>query len=120
MIGCAQVLALMPGRLALGHHDDGRAVSRPGPGTAARFSFLLSAPITVAAALYKLRVLLKEPLTGSEAVAFLVGIVTAAVVGALAIGFLLRYLQRQPVNVFVWYRLAPGASWSWCWCCAGR
>ena len=31
VIGCAQVLALMPGRLALRHHDDGRAVSRPGP-----------------------------------------------------------------------------------------
>ena len=33
----------------------------------------------------------------------------AGIVGALAIGFLLRYLQRQPVNVFVWYRLAFGA-----------
>jgi undecaprenyl pyrophosphate phosphatase UppP len=29
-------------------------------------------------------------------------------VGALAIGFLLRYLQRQPVDLFVWYRVAAG------------
>lgn len=38
---------------------------------------------------------------------FLAGIVAAAVVGALAIGFLLRYLQKQPVGpLFVWYRVA--------------
>ena len=66
-------------------------------------------PITVAAALFKLRVLLVQPLSGSDVAAFLVGIATAGIVGALAIGFLLRYLQRQPVNVFVWYRLAMGA-----------
>jgi undecaprenyl-diphosphatase len=53
-------------------------------------------------------VLVRDPLTGSETVAFLVGIVTAAIVGALAIGFLLRYLQRQPVDIFVWYRVGAG------------
>jgi undecaprenyl-diphosphatase len=76
---------------------------------AARYSFLLSAPITIAAALFKLRVLLKEPLNASQTVSFLAGIAAAAIVGALAIGFLLRYLQRRPVDLFVWWRLAFGA-----------
>lgn len=109
-IGCAQVLALAPGVSRSGITMTAGLFRGLDRASAARFSFLLSAPITVAAALYKLRVLLREPLTGSEAVAFLVGIVTAAVVGALAIGFLLRYLQRQPVTVFVWYRLAAGLA----------
>ena len=107
-IGCAQVLALAPGVSRSGITMTAGLFRGLDRGTAARFSFLLSAPITVAAALYKLRVLVREPLAASEAVAFVVGIVTAAVVGALAIGFLLRYLQRQPVNVFVWYRTGAG------------
>lgn len=108
VIGCAQVLALAPGVSRSGITMTAGLFRGLDRGTAARFSFLLSAPITVAAALYKLRVLVREPLTASETVGFLVGIVTAAVVGALAIGFLLRYLQRQPVNVFVWYRVGAG------------
>jgi undecaprenyl-diphosphatase len=110
VIGCAQVLALAPGVSRSGITMTAGLFRGLDRGTAARFSFLLSAPITVAAALYKLRVLVREPLSGSEAVAFLVGIATAAVVGALAIGFLLRYLQRQPVDVFVWFRLVAGAT----------
>jgi undecaprenyl-diphosphatase len=107
-IGAAQVLALMPGVSRSGITMTAGLFRGLDRATAARFSFLLSAPITVAAALYKLRVLLREPLSGSETIAFLVGIVTAAIVGALAIGFLLRYLQRQPVDLFVWYRIAAG------------
>ena len=107
-IGCAQVLALAPGVSRSGITMTAGLFRGLDRATAARFSFLLSAPITVAAAVYKLRVLLREPLTSADAAAFLVGIVTAAVVGALAIGFLLRYLQRQPVTIFVWYRVGAG------------
>ena len=109
VIGFAQILALAPGVSRSGITMTAGLFQGLDRGAAARFSFLLSAPITVAAALFKLRVLLVQPLSGSDVAAFLVGIVTAGVVGALAIGFLLRYLQRQPVNVFVWYRLAMGA-----------
>jgi len=108
VIGCAQVLALAPGVSRSGVTLTAglfRGLDRP---SAARFSFLLSAPITVAAALYKLRVLVKAPPSGAELVIFLAGIAAAAIVGALAIGFMLRYLQRQPVDLFVWYRVAAG------------
>ena len=79
VIGCAQVLALAPGVSRSGITMTAGLFRGLDRGTAARFSFLLSAPITVAAALYKLRVLIREPLTGAEAVAFLVGIVTATI-----------------------------------------
>lgn len=107
-IGCAQVLALMPGVSRSGITLTAGLFRGLDRASAARFSFLLSAPITIAAALYKLRGLVKEPPTGSELLVFSVGVVTAGIVGALAIGFLLRYLQRQPVDVFVWYRVAAG------------
>ena len=109
VIGCAQVLSLAPGVSRSGITMTAglfRGLDRP---AAARYSFLLSAPITLAAALFKLRVLLIHPLSGSEAIVFLVGIATAAIVGALAIGFLMRYIQRQSLDVFVWWRLVFGS-----------
>ena len=109
-IGCAQALALVPGVSRSGITLTAgllRGLDRP---AAARFSFLLSAPITFAAAVYKLRVLVRTPPTGDQALAFVVGAAVAAVVGALAIGFLLRYLQRSSTAIFVWYRLAAGAG----------
>jgi undecaprenyl-diphosphatase len=108
VIGCAQVLALMPGVSRSGITLTAGLFRGLERAAAARFSFLLSAPITIAAALYKLRILFREPPASSDLLAFAVGAVTAAIVGALAIGFLLRYLQRQPVDVFVWYRVAAG------------
>lgn len=110
VIGCAQVLALAPGVSRSGITLTAGLFRGLDRASAARFSFLLSAPITVAAALYKLRVMVQEPPSGTELVMFLAGIVAAAVVGALAIGFLLRYLQRQPVDLFVWYRVAAGVA----------
>lgn len=109
VIGVAQILALAPGVSRSGITMTAGLFQGLDRSAAARFSFLLSAPITVAAALYKMRVLLKQPPSGPETIAFVVGAVVAATVGALAIGFLLRYLQRQPVDLFVWYRLAAGA-----------
>jgi undecaprenyl-diphosphatase len=108
VIGFAQVLALSPGVSRSGITMTAGLFRGLDRTAAARFSFLLSAPITIAAALFKLRGLFKTPPVGSEAVAFVAGIVVAAVVGALAIGFMLRFLQRQSVAVFFWYRLVAG------------
>jgi undecaprenyl-diphosphatase len=108
VIGCAQVLALSPGVSRSGITMTAglfRGLDRP---AAARFSFLLSAPITIAAALYKLKDLAKAPPHGAELLAFVVGVLTAAIVGALAIGFMLNYLRRHSVAIFFWYRLVLG------------
>ena len=108
VIGCAQAVALVPGVSRSGITLTAglfRGLNRP---AAARFSFLLSGPITFAAAAYKLRVLFRAPPTGEEAVLFLAGTATATVVGALSIRFLLRYLERRSTDVFVWYRVTAG------------
>ncbi|MGH2463284.1 MAG: undecaprenyl-diphosphate phosphatase [Candidatus Limnocylindria bacterium] len=99
-IGLSQAAALLPGisrsgatiatGLALGLTRE----------TAARFSFLLATPITLGAGLYGSRHLLTASHTSTEWVAIGAAFVAAAVSGALAIGFLLRWLRTRSVAVF--------------------
>jgi undecaprenyl-diphosphatase len=103
-MGLAQALALMPGVSRSGITITAgliRGLDRP---TAARFSFLLSGPIIAAAAVFKLR----EGIPASEVGAALVGTACSAIVGFIAIGFLLRYLQRNSLAIFVVYRVLFG------------
>jgi undecaprenyl-diphosphatase len=108
-MGLAQAVALMPGVSRSGVTMSAglfRGLDRPG---AARFSFLLSGPIILGAALFKLRMGIPQ----SEWFAAAIGIATSAFVGFLAIGLLLRYLQRHSVLIFVIYRVAMGVLVIW-------
>jgi len=103
-MGLAQAIALMPGVSRSGITMTAgllRGLDRP---TAARFSFLLSGPIIGAAAVFKLR----DGIPSSELAGAAVGAVTSAVVGFIAIGVLLRYVQRNSLAVFVIYRVLFG------------
>jgi undecaprenyl-diphosphatase len=105
IMGLAQAVALMPGVSRSGiTMTTGlfRGLDRP---AAARFSFLLSGPIILGAALFKLR----TGIPAAEVGAALVGLVMSGIVGFVAIGFLLRYLQRNSLLVFVVYRILFGA-----------
>ncbi len=104
IIGLAQALALIPG------------VSRSGSTTvtgmllglkraeAARFAFLLSVPIVVAAGGKKFFDTLSEGSDGVIGIT-LVGLATSAVVGYFTIRYLLRFLQQNRLDVFAYYRL---------------
>jgi undecaprenyl-diphosphatase len=106
LIGAAQVLALMPGVSRSGITMTAGLFRDLDRAAAARFSFLLSGPITLAAAVYKLR----EGVPASEIQVVVIGAIVSAVTGWLAIGFLLRYLQRNSMMVFVVYRFLFGAA----------
>ena len=109
IIGFAQVLALMPGVSRSGITMVAglfMGLSRP---SAARFSFLLSTPIIGGAAVFKLRHIMVHGLPGTEAMAFIIGTLTSAIVGAWTIKYLMQYLQKHSFNIFVWYRLIAGA-----------
>lgn len=102
-IGVAQAVAIVPGVSRSGMTiavARWRGLERA---AAARFSFLLGTPLIAGAAVFKLRHLLGEP--GVFTGPFMAGIIAAAVVGALSIAFLMRYLQRAGLGVFVIYRL---------------
>ena len=110
LIGLAQALAIFPGvsrsgstittGLALGLERE----------AAARFSFLLSAPIIAGAGLKSWWEISKDieagALAQSDLILFLIGFIVAAISGYLCIKFLLRFLQKNSTDVFVYYRWA--------------
>lgn len=105
-IGFAQALALVPGVSRSGITIIAGLLKGYTRECAARFSFLLSTPVIAGAAILKLR---KLHLAEGEALPFALGAAFSAVVGYLCIKFLLQYLNRHSLNLFVWYRLGLAA-----------
>jgi undecaprenyl-diphosphatase len=73
---------------------------------AARFSFLMSVPVTAAAAGLSLAEATGEGMDGPEALMFLAGSASSGVVGYLTIRLLLRFLANHTLRIFAYYRFA--------------
>ena len=108
LIGLAQALAIFPGVSRSGSTITAGLASGLERPAAARFSFLLSAPIIAGAGLKSLYDVLKgiHTIPSQELLLFPIGFVMAAVSGWLCINFLLKFLQRNSTLVFVYYRWA--------------
>ena len=107
LIGCAQAFAIIPGVSRSGATiTAGRALSFT-RADSAKFSFMMSMPIIAAAAVLKLPKLIS---TGGLTPSLIVGVVTAAVTGWLAIAILMRLVQHGGFRVFALYRFALGAA----------
>jgi undecaprenyl-diphosphatase len=102
-VGLAQALALVPGVSRSGITISAGLAAGYRREDAARFSFLLSTPVIAGAAVLKVRHITFH---GHAAWGCILGTLSSAVVGYLAIRFLIRYLERHSMNIFVWYRLA--------------
>jgi undecaprenyl-diphosphatase len=110
VIGLAQAAAIFPGVSRSGSTiTAGLAVGLERP-AAARFSFLLSAPIIAGAGAKSLLDIYSAIKSGaiaqSEFVLFPVGFIAAAISGYFCIKFLLRFLQKNSTDIFVYYRWA--------------
>jgi undecaprenyl-diphosphatase len=109
-IGAAQALALIPGISRSGISISAARMVGMDRESAARFAFLMATPITAGAGIFEVRKLLAgEGGVRPEAAPLIVGMVAAAVSGLAAIHFMLSYLRRQNLDVFVWYRFALAA-----------
>ncbi len=111
VIGFAQALALLPGVSRSGITITAGLFQGYQREAATRFSFLLSTPIVAGAAVLQLRHLASAETDWSI---FILGFVSSALVGYLAIAFLLRFLRKHTLNVFAAYRLVLAAvilSW---------
>jgi undecaprenyl-diphosphatase len=53
---------------------------------------------------------MKTGIPQEEQMSFILGIALAAIVGYLAIRFLLAFLKNHSLYIFVWYRLLFGAA----------
>ncbi|MGH3888853.1 MAG: undecaprenyl-diphosphate phosphatase [Pseudonocardiaceae bacterium] len=110
VMGLAQAMALVPGVSRSGGTISAGlflGLTRP---TAVRYSFLLAIPAVIAAGLFQIPDVFAVGGPGLQpSVAQMVAATAiAAAVGYAAIAWLLRYVQRHSVYLFVWYRLALG------------
>ncbi|WP_258360304.1 undecaprenyl-diphosphatase UppP [Moorella sulfitireducens (nom. illeg.)] len=105
IVGISQALAIIPGVSRSGITMSAALLTGMQRETAARFSFLMSVPIIGGAALLQLKDLTPADINQ----AFILGVLAAAVVGFLAIKFLLQYLRHGSYLLFTWYRICLAA-----------
>ena len=101
LIGISQCLAFIPGVSRSGiTMTTGRSmgISRE---SVAKYSFMLSAPIVLAATILKLKDFVIN-------IPFFIGILASFIVGIFVIKFLLEYLKKGSLKVFAIYRVVFG------------
>jgi undecaprenyl-diphosphatase len=109
-VGLAQVLSLAPGVSRSGITITAGRFLGLDRDSAARFSFLLLAPVTAGAVVYKGYQAIVEGLPPGVAGPMIVGTAAAAISGYLAIAGLLALVRRHNYDVFVLYRVMVGVG----------
>lgn len=104
--GIAQAFAVIPGISRSGAAITGGLFRNFKRDEAARFSFLLAAPLITGAGVLESRHI---PIDTMVTAPFLLGILSSAVTAFFVIKFLLRFLQKQSYKAFVIYRIALAA-----------
>jgi undecaprenyl-diphosphatase len=108
IIGVMQVIAVFPGASRSGTTIAGgmfRGFDRP---SAARFSFLMSVPVMLAAGGYEMLDVIQMPDLAQFLPLLAVGFVTAAVTGWFAIKWLINYLSKNSLYIFAAYCAVVG------------
>lgn len=101
LIGLSQCLAFIPGVSRSGiTMTTGRALGVDRE-SAARYSFMLSAPIVFAATIFKIKDFVFN-------LPFFIGVLASFIVGVIVIKWLLNYLQKGSFKVFAIYRVIFG------------
>lgn len=106
LLGFAQAMALIPGVSRSGGTITAGLAIGLTRATAVRYSFLLAIPAVVASGLFTLPDVTAGD--GPSAAQMVVATLIAFVVGYAIIAWLLRYVERHSVYIFVWYRIVLG------------
>ncbi len=101
LIGLSQALAFIPGVSRSGITMTTARSMGIDRESAAKYSFMLSAPIVLGATLLKFSDFVFSP-------AFFAGVFASFIVGLIVIKFLLKYLQKGSFKVFALYRIVFG------------
>lgn len=103
LVGAAQAIALIPGVSRSGITMTAGLFRNLTRESSARFSFLLSTPIIGGATLLEGKKLMKSSASYHLDI-FGIGFLAAFFSGFFAIKFLLNFLKKHPLNIFVYYR----------------
>lgn len=110
LIGLSQALAFIPGVSRSGvTMTTGRAMGVKRESTA-KYSFMLSAPIVLAATVFKLGDFIEYFTIANTTgiIAFILGVLVSFIVGIIVIKFLLNYLKKGSFKIFAIYRVIVG------------
>ncbi len=102
IIGFSQALAIIPGVSRAGITITGAMFRNLNREEAAKFSFLLGAPLIAGAGVFEARHLEYSAVMSGP---FIAGVLASAVFAFLAIKYLLRFVRKSSYTVFVIYRL---------------
>lgn len=103
IIGIAQAVAIIPGVSRSGITISAGLFRDMKREASARFSFLIATPVIAGAIFLHLKKFLTNPGVYDLQV-FATGFISSSVTGFVAITFLLNFLKKYPLNVFVYYR----------------
>ena len=103
LIGLSQAIAIIPGVSRSGATITTGLFLGLSRESAARFSFLLSAPIIFGATILKIKHL------ADAGTPEIIAIIIAAISGYFAIAWMLKFISKTSYKIFFWYRLALAA-----------
>lgn len=104
--GASQALALQPGVSRSGITMSALRMQGFSRATSARLSFLMLLPIVAGAALYTgTKTMLGDGIPSDLVTPMIVGVITSAITGWLAVFWLLKLVQTKTFTVFVIYRI---------------
>ena len=107
IIGCFQVLSVIPGTSRSGSTIIGGILAGTSRTVAAEFTFFLAIPVMFGASLLKL-VKFGFAFSSTELIILIVGVLVSFVVSILAIKFLMGYIKKHDFKAFGWYRIILG------------
>ncbi len=110
IVGLFQVFAVFPGASRSGSTIAGGMLRGFTREAAARFAFLMSIPVMLAAGAYESLDLFQMPGLADFLPVLLVGFITAAFVGWLAVKWLMAYLNKNSLYSFAIYCALLGAA----------
>jgi undecaprenyl-diphosphatase len=107
-VGLAQIIAFIPGISRSGASITAGLFAGLSREQAARFSFLLSVPVMLAAVSKRSLTMLRDgtPLASDTAWFYLTGFTVAALVGYASIHYLMQFIRRSTLHPFIVYRIA--------------
>jgi undecaprenyl-diphosphatase len=101
LIGISQALAFIPGVSRSGVTMTTARILGVKRESAAKYSFMLSAPIVLGATIFKIKDFVFN-------LQFFIGVLVSFIVGIIVIKYLLKYLQKGSFKIFAIYRIIIG------------
>ncbi len=110
LIGLSQALAFIPGVSRSGVTMTTARAMKVKRESAAKYSFMLSAPIVLGAVVFKLGDFIDYFKVAGQTgiIAFILGVLVSFIVGIIVIKFLLEYLKKGSFKIFAIYRVIIG------------